>query len=212
MNCVKCSQDIRVPSLHWVFPGGYVFEPWWAMQNNSHRPALFGVKREHGNTLATISFLLHVTFNNAPVWFNLRSVTWCLKGGRNEGVWRGHRDSWPWEWRGCGERSRSWQWGRQPRPRKKGTCSRSRSHWPMWTQGTFLTSYPQPTPYLMTHTPSPSWPSLNFINISHPCQDAFLLLPMATIMPQRRADLPPPVCKDRRAERFLFVCLISNRS
>lgn len=60
------------------------------MKNNSHRLALIEVKIERGNTLDTTSFLLCITFNNVPVWFNLSSVTGCLAGSRNEGVQKVH--------------------------------------------------------------------------------------------------------------------------
>lgn len=64
------------------------------MINNLHRLKLFGVKIERGNALATISFLLPITFNNVNVWFNLSSVTVWLAGSRNGSVRKVHLDSW----------------------------------------------------------------------------------------------------------------------
>lgn len=133
-----------------------------------------------------------------------QSCTWVLPGSGNEcsekWIWS-HR--WIW-WRKHTRYSSIWQWGRKLRPKEVADLLKV-THLPAQANLRALPQFPLPPGLVRWRHPVPADLSLSFINISHPWLGCYLSLPMATITPQTRADLPPPCTRTEGLRDFCVL-------
>lgn len=99
-----------------------------------------------------------------------------------------------------------WQWGRKLRSEDESDLLKV-THLLAQVNLRALPQSPLPPGLVRWQHPVPADLSLRFISISHPWLRCCLSLPMATITPQCRADLPSPLA---RIEELRAFCALFN--